>query len=170
MATCVAFTYTVHKCSSVAVAEKTSQGLNLLTHSFEVGVTSWGRGCLWNQTQLASAAWFSWSALTGRGRGSPFQRAESWLDRHLHECLVLFTEGRRTRLGAVCLLLEKNFSPLWKSEMQNSPSCCGHHLELDMIRLWNSQLVCGAPGMLCFKQLLFRIWQLLLDCPLTNIP
>lgn len=79
MFTCVALPYTVHKCSSVAVAKKTPQGLSLLTHSSEAGLTPGGRGCLWNQSQLASPAWFSWFALVGRGKGSPFQRAESWL-------------------------------------------------------------------------------------------
>lgn len=93
-----------------------------------------------------------------RAKGSPFQRAESdWqAHRHLHRGLVLSTEGRRTRLGAECPLLEKeNFSPVWNQEMQNTPSCYGHHLELEMVRLWSSQLLCGAPGMLCLKTVAF---------------
>lgn len=86
MVTCVAFTYTVYKCSSVAVAKKTPQGLNLLTHSSEAEAAPGRRGFLWNQSQLASAVWWSWSACAGRAKGSPFQRAESdWqAHRHLH--------------------------------------------------------------------------------------
>lgn len=108
-----------------------------------------------------------------RAKGSPFQRAESdWqAHRHLHRGLVLSTEGRRTRLGAECPLLEKeNFSPVWNQEMQNTPSCYGHHLELEMVRLWSSQLLCEPLACYAWKQLLFFIWQLLLDWRLTNLP
>lgn len=102
-----------------------------------------------------------------QGKGEPFPRSRELTDGHPGTATRAWSSpglgGEEDEAGGWVLLEEENFSPLWNSEMQNAHSCCGHHLELEMIRLWSSQLVCGAPGMLYLEQLLFLIWQLLLD-------
>lgn len=78
---CVVFTYTVYKCSSVAVAEKTPQVLSLLTHSSEAEAAPGRRRFLWSQSQLASAVWWSWSARAG-GQREALSKGQRVTDRH----------------------------------------------------------------------------------------
>lgn len=85
----------------------------------------------------------------GRGKGGPFQRAVCPAARLLRKGPVLSAEGRRMTLRAQCLLLEENFSPLWNSEIQNTPSCCGHHLSwrwlgFEVPNLYVGPLACCA--------------------------
>lgn len=123
------------------------------THSSEAGAAPGRRGCLWNQSQLAAAAWCllacSYRQVGERGALSKEQRAVCPAARLLRKGPVLSAEGRRMTLRAQCLLLEENFSPLWNSEIQNTPSCCGHHLSwrwlgFEVPNLYVGPLACCA--------------------------
>lgn len=117
----------------------------------EVGATLGRRGCFWNRSQLSSAAWFSWSALRGKGKGSPFQRAEL-TDRHLHEGLVLFMEGRRMRLGGWV-------SPFGEGELFTSLKF--RNAERSQL-LWTS-LWAGDDQALKFPTPMWRLWHVVLE-------
>lgn len=170
---CVAFTYTINKCSLVAVAKKTPQGFTLLTHSSEAEAAPGRRGCLWNQSQLASAVWFSWSAPTGRAKGSPFQRAQAdWQAlRHLHEGLVLSQrEGGRGWLLSVPFRRKRTFHLSEIKKCRTVPAVVDitwswRWSGFQVHNLYVEPLACCA-----WKQLLFLIWQFLLDWHLINLP
>lgn len=92
-----------------------------------------------------------------RAKGSPFQRAESdWqAHRHLHRGLVLSTEGRRTRLGAECPLLEKELFTSLKSRNAEHSQLLWTSLGAGDGQALKFPTSVWAPGMLCLKTVAF---------------